>query len=590
LRKRLVIVLVVVAIASAALGLSPWRKFFVPVVGLAINYIRHVGAPAGSIEIENAPPTASGVSIASATRTGDGAAGITKEWPTFNGSLDSRRFSALDQINRSNVDSLKILCTYDTKEYSSIQTGLLVVNGSLIGTTEHDIFSIDAATCGENWRTREAPSHVTVNRGAAYLDGLLFRGTGDGQIIAYDFKTGQHVWTTSIANGRAGESVTAAPIGWNGMVFIGNAGGDEKGVKGRVYALDAKTGKILWEFYLVPKSPTDTMRGPQAESPLDTSTWHNDADTPITGGGNWTTYTLDARNAELYVPAGNSAPDFAASPRRGANLFSGSVVVLDANTGAYKRHFQVTGGDWHDWDVSNAPVLLDSEGGKRVLVITPKDGFLYGFDLGTSALLYRTPVTTIENAQAPFATDKGVHFCPGARGGGEWNGATFDPATNLVFVGEVDWCSTVRLASAANIRKVANGAVWSAMATRNPYNTYGVQDSYRHWGGWIYASDADTGKWRWRARLNYPVQSALTATAGGLLFFGDMGGNFYALDTASGRPLWQQNLGGALAGGVVTYAIGDAQKLAVATGFTAILWPTAVTTAKIVILDVPIPQ
>jgi alcohol dehydrogenase (cytochrome c) len=292
----------------------------------------------------------------------------------------------------------------------------------------------------------------------------------------------------------------------------------------------------------------------------------------------------------LYVPAGNSAPDFATSPRLGANLFSGSVVVLDANTGAYKRHFQVTGGDWHDWDVSNAPVLLDSKAGKRVLIVTPKDGFLYGFDLGSSALLYRTPVTVIENADVPFATGKAVHFCPGARGGGEWNGATYDSATNLVLVGEVDWCSTVTLASAANIRKVPRGAVWSAMATHNPYNTYGVQDSYRHWGGWVYAADADTGKWRWRAHLNYPVQSALTTTAGGLLFFGDMGGNFYALDIASGRPLWHQNLGGALAGGVVTYAIGGVQKLAVATGFTSILWPTAVTTAKIVILEVPAPQ
>jgi alcohol dehydrogenase (cytochrome c) len=203
----------------------------------------------------------------------------------------------------------------------------------------------------------------------------------------------------------------------------------------------------------------------------------------------------------------------------------------------------------------------------------------------SNVLLYKTPVTTLENPEVPFTTDKAVHFCPGARGGAEWNGATFDPASNLVLIGEVDWCSAVTLASDDRISKVKRGGVWSAMATHNPYNTYGVQDSYRKWGGWVYASDADTGQWRWRAHLNYPVQGALTTTAGGLVFFGDMGGNFYALNTANGRPLWHRDLGGAIAGGVVTYSTGGVQKLAVATGFTAILWPTKVTTAKIVILD-----
>ncbi len=584
--KRVFLVAAIVALAFAALALSPLRKSFVPTVGLAINFIRHIGAPAGRIEIENAADSGGEVSSTTGAAIDKTSAGVTGDWPSYNGTLDSRRFSSLSQINHGNIGALKVLCTYDTKEYTSIQTGPLVVNGNLIGTTEHDIFSIDASTCAEHWRTHEAPAHSTVNRGAAYLDGLLFRGTGDGQVIAYDFTTGRHVWITSIADGRLGESVTAAPIAWNGMVFIGNAGGDEKGVKGRIYALDAKSGKILWEFYLVPKAPEDAARGPQGTSPLDTSTWQNQPDTPITGGANWTSYTLDEKNSELYVPVGNSAPDFSTAPRRGTNLFSGSVVVLDARTGAYKRHFQVSPGDWHDWDVSNAPILVDSRAGKRILVITPKDGNVYGFDLLTDALLYKSPATTIENADVPFSTDKGVHFCPGARGGAEWNGATFDPATNLVLIGEVDWCSTVTVASKERISKVKRGGVWSAMATHNPYDTYGVQDSYRTWGGWVYATDADTGKWRWRAHLNYPVQSALTTTAAGMVFFGDMGGNFYALDTANGHALWRQNLGGAMAGGIVSYYTGGVQKLAVTTGFTAILWPTAVTTGKIVILGI----
>lgn len=125
--------------------------------------------------------------------------------------------------------------------------------------------------------------------------------------------------------GKPGESTPAAPIAWNGLVFIGTAGGDNKGVKGRMYALDAKTGKIVWEFYLVPKGPGDPTRGPQGATPLDRSTWPNAAGIPITGGGTWTSYTLDTATGLLYVPGGNPAPDFALGVRDGGNLYTGST-------------------------------------------------------------------------------------------------------------------------------------------------------------------------------------------------------------------------------------------------------------------------
>ena len=152
----------------------------------------------------------------------------------------------------------------------------------------------------------------------------------------------------------------AAPIAWDGLVFIGNAGGDFKGAKGRMYALDAKTGKIVWEFFLVPKTEGDAVRGPQGASPLDTSTWKNVPGAPISGGGTWTSTTLDPATGLLYVPVGNPAPDFDNSVREGDNLFTGSVVVLDAKTGAYKNHFQLVPRDWHDWDVSNPPALIQT--------------------------------------------------------------------------------------------------------------------------------------------------------------------------------------------------------------------------------------
>jgi alcohol dehydrogenase (cytochrome c) len=595
----LIIVGVLVVTGAAATGtLYAYWDQAVPLAGMAINYVRYLSAPAGTLATEMAaskdaePLAASGAPapgpMPAAPPVADQTPGAaTGNWPSYNKTLTSNRFSQLNQINKDNVGKMKVLCTYDTGQYAGFTSGLLEVNDALIAVTEYDIFSIDPTNCHQNWRTHEDYWPATpqgVNRGAAYMDGKLFRGTQDGRVLAYDFKTGKRLWETTIANPKIGETVPAAPIAWNGFVFIGNAGGDNKGVKGRMYALDAKTGKIVWEFYLVPKTAGDPTRGPQGTTPLDMSTWKNESGTPITGGATWTSYTLDPTTGELYVPGGNPAPDFATGPREGSNLYSGSIVVLDAKTGAYKYHFKLVPKDWHDWDVSTAPALIHTRSGKTLLSVAPKDGHLYGFDLATNTMLYRTPATRIENTEAPFAIDKAVHFCPGTVGGAEWNGPAYDPQTNLILIGEVDWCATVTLQNDNDIQAVHPGKPWSAMATINPYHTYGVPDAFGKWAGWVYAADADTGVWKWRLKSNYPILSGMTPTAGGVVFFGDMGGNFYVLDAGNGQRLWGQKIGGAIGGGVITYTANGAQRIAVATGFTSILWPTEVVTGKIVIL------
>jgi alcohol dehydrogenase (cytochrome c) len=579
--------LIVAGVITAGILYVYWDQA-VPLAGMAVNYFRSFSAPPGTTTTELAPASKDAAAVtASPAVAAPLPNAAVEDWPSYNKTLTSERYSPLSQIDTKNVDKLKILCTYDTKQYTSFETGPIVLNGALIGTTEHDIFSLNPANCHENWRTSEdykPGSLLAVNHGAAYMDGLLFRGTEDGRVLAYDFKTGKRVWEATIADPTIGESTPAAPIAWNGLVFIGNAGGDNKGVKGRMYALDAKTGRIVWEFYLVPKTEGDPTRGPQGATPLDISTWKNTSGTPITGGATWTSYTLDPATGLLYVPGGNPAPDFAAGPRDGENLYSDSIVVLDAKTGAYKTHFKLVPKDWHDWDVSTAPALIQTRGGKKLLSVAPKDGHLYGFDLGTDTLLYRTPVTRIENVDEPFAVGKAVHFCPGTVGGAEWNGPAYDPPTNLVLIGEVDWCATVTLQDDEHIQKVKLGKPWSGMATLNPYHTYGIPDSFGKWAGWVYAVDADTGVWKWRLKSNYPIHSGMTPTAGGIVFFGDMGGNLYVLDTASGQRLWGQKIGGAIGGGVITYSVNGVQKVAVATGFTSILWPTEVVTGKIVIL------
>jgi alcohol dehydrogenase (cytochrome c) len=280
--------------------------------------------------------------------------------------LTSERYSQLNEINTTNVGKLKALCTYDVGQFAAFESGLIMVDNALIGTTQFDIFSLNPATCAENWRTHEdyPPALLSANRGAAYMDGMLFRGTQDGRVLAYDFKTGRRMWATTIADPKHGESVPSAPIAWNGLVFVGNAGGDFKGGKGHMFALEQKTGKIVWEFFLAPKVEGDVIRGPLGATPLNMSTWKNAPGVPISGGGTWTSYTLDPKTGQLYVPGGNPAPDFAIGAREGENLYTDSVVVLDAKTGDYKYHFKIVPKDWHAH--SRAGCRLGAPGGWEV--------------------------------------------------------------------------------------------------------------------------------------------------------------------------------------------------------------------------------
>jgi PQQ-dependent dehydrogenase (methanol/ethanol family) len=408
----------------------------------------------------------------------------------------------------------------------------------------------------------------------------VFRGTADGRVLAYEARTGKRLWATMIADAAKGESVPAAPVAWNGLVFVGNAGSDNKGVKGRMYALDANDGRIVWEFYMVPKGEGDFARGPQASgSPAElAASWKTAEGFPITGGATWSSYTLDPVAGLLYVPGGNPAPDFIKEHREGDNLFTSSVVVLDAKTGAYRRHFQMVKRDFHDWDASTAPVLFTSKGGRHLLAEAPKDGHLHVIDLDSGQVLYRQPVTRVVNAEAPI-TVEGTHFCPGSQGGAEWNSPAYDPAHNLIFTGEVDWCTTVHAATKDVIANAPVGLPWSGSP-----DGFGKQDDTKDWAGWLTATDDDSGRRRWQFKAPFPLMGGITPTAGGVLFFGDMGGAFYAFDAKIGRKLWSTDLGGAVAGGVITYDTGAGQKVAVAAGMTSPIWPTPKVTGKVVVL------
>lgn len=508
------------------------------------------------------------------------AASPASDWPSYNRTLASDRYSPLAAINAGNVAGMKVACTFDTGENTAFESGLVQVDGALFLTTQYSTYSINPDTCALNWKATEAfpGAFLDAQRGVAVADGRVFRGARNGHVYAYDQKTGAKLWEATLADAAKGESTPASPIAWNGLVFIGTAGGDNRGVKGRMYALDQASGKIAWEFYMVPKSPGDPERGPQARGAAPAGTWQNAKGVEITGGGTWTSYTLDPAKGELYVPGGNPAPDFAKDLRKGDNLYTGSVVVLDARTGDYKRHYQLVPEDFHDYDVSSAPLLVGVHG-KRLMAVTPKNGFLYAYDLDSGKQLYKRPMTTQFNTTAPLSSKgDGTRFCPGAQGGSEWNGPAFD-ARNTAFVsGQTDWCGTVKMDEGADTMSVAMAQAW----TGGEKQGFGTMD--KTWGGWVSSSDALTGKERWKFKTPAPVVGGVTATAGGLVLFGDVEANLYALDSANGKTLGTWKLDGAVGGGVITYDTGAGQKVAVAAGLTAPIWPTQKISAKVVVL------
>ena len=325
------------------------------------------------------------------------------DWVAYNGSLNGDRFSPLTEISTANVGELRQACTFDAPAAISFQSGIVAVHGTLYFTVFDTTYAIDGATCQEKWKqTRPEPAtYLNVNRGVGYCDGKLFRGTGDGHALALDAATGKLLWDVAIADPKKGESVPLAPIAWDGLVFIGNAGGDNFGVTGRVYALDAASGKVVWQFHTVPES------GPARE------TWPAaSADNPPTGGATWTSYALDEPSATLYVSTGNVAPDFMEAMHPGENLYANSVLALEARTGKLIAYVQPVKGDFHDWDVAAAPALITTKSGRRYVAAGAKDGHIYAIDRSAvkstagsepdaQALVIRskTLTTTRENAE-----------------------------------------------------------------------------------------------------------------------------------------------------------------------------------------------
>ncbi|MBF5042894.1 MULTISPECIES: PQQ-binding-like beta-propeller repeat protein [Myxococcaceae] len=493
-------------------------------------------------------------------------------------------------MTRQNVAQLQQVCAFDAPEEVSFQSGLVAVGGTLYFTAFDTTYAIDGATCEQKWKQRreEPPTFLKVNRGVAYSDGRLFRGTGDAHVLALDAESGKVLWDVAIGDAKKGESAPAAPIAWQGLVFMGNAGGDNFGVRGRIYALDAASGKTVWQFETV------STTGPTA------GTWEKATpQNPPNGGNTWTSYALDEASGILYVSTGNPGPDFAEQLHPGKNLYTNALLALDAKTGRLLAYVQPTHGDFHDWDLSAAPALITTREGRPLVAAGSKDGHLYGIDrsvvgsrrgtgpdAGALSVRYEALTTTRENVNAPLSTTHMTRFCPGSQGGIEWNGPTYLRERGLLYVNSIHWCTSVQLQPLSQLQQGGTpGQAWTGMA--DPKMPFGVQDPTSQWNGFITAVDAQTGQVRWQTKTPKPMVAGITATAGGLVFTGDLDGNVLALDADSGKELWRGATGKAIGGGVISYEAGRKQYVAAAAGLNSAIWPVQGGPARVVVYALP---
>jgi len=334
------------------------------------------------------------------------------DWPSYGRDYGSTGYSPLLEIQRDNVTKLHQICSYSLPEQATFESSLVVVGGTMYFTTAQYTYALDASNCNLRWRVRrETQTPGRTVRGVAVAGNRLYRGFSDGYLLAYDIGSGDQVWARRLADtdGRPA-NIAASPVAWNGMVFIGTSGA-ERACGCIVAGLDGATGRVMWTFALAP-----TGNAPGAD------TWPKGV--RIGGGSVWTSLSVDTNSGSLYVSAGNPGPDFFGDYRPGANLFTGSVVVLDARSGALRTWYQLVPHDIHDWDQAATPTLVNTRSGRHRAMAAGKDGYLHAIDTDTKAIAWKTPVTSIVNADVPLLPD-GTYFCPGTAGGVLWNGSGF---------------------------------------------------------------------------------------------------------------------------------------------------------------------
>jgi alcohol dehydrogenase (cytochrome c) len=528
--------------------------------GAAVALLALGSVVTGGARAQSDAPAGDGVTAA------DILAGLKdpSRWPTFSGDYTGQRHSPLTQITPRNVSRLVPRWTFQTGSFArgrGFETTPLAVDGVLYVTGSNNYaWALDARTGRPFWEyRRNLPNDLTygasapVNRGFAILGDRLYMVTLDAHFLALDRRTGGVLWDVTLANYREGYAATIAPLVVEDQVIVG-IGGGEYATRGFLDAYDAVTGARRWRLYTVP-----ALGEPGSE------TWPNAQAAARGGGGTWMTGSYDPQLGLLYWGTGNPNPDIYSANREGDNLFTASLLAVEAKTGKVRWHYQFTPHDTHDWDSNHVPVLAEvTIGGRvrRVVMVANRNGFFYVLDRGTGELLIGKPYTATTWARELDASGRpivlnadGSKGClPDQWGGTNFNPPAFNPNLELFFVNARETC--------------ARYLPQEPQYTPGEITPGGVTWIDReHQYGALRALDARTGELRWEFRYPQPNLAGVMSTASGLVFSGDQEGNFNAFDAATGKPLWHYQTGTSVWGAApMTYMLDGRQQVLIASG------------------------
>lgn len=510
--------------------------------------------------------------------------GATREnWPHYGGQYSAWRYSALAQVNSGNVKSLTPVWAFQTGDIEGgLQATPIVVDGILyLSTSRNHIYAIDAASGRQIWKyTYELPKGFTIfygifNRGVAVGHGKVFIGTLDNNVVAVDQRTGREVWRVNVEDAnQCGCSITGAPLIVKGNVVVGTTGGDSAH-RGYIVAFNANTGRQAWRFYTIP--------GPGEKGH---ETWEGDS-WKYGGGSSWMTGSYDPQLDLIYWSVGNPAADFYGGSRKGANLYTDSVVALDADSGSLRWYFQQIPHDVWDFDTAYENILFDANvrgQARKLLLNINKGGVAFVNDRVTGEFIAGYPIVKHMNwikgvdakgnlvGRNEPPVGKPTLICPAIGGGRQWNQAAYVPTTGTVFTTALEWCQdvTVQVESPVEGKTFFGGS----FVMRHPPG----EQAYSH----LDAIDPLTGAVQWSYPSKYPLLASVLATAGGLVFTGDPEGYFFALDQRSGQKLWQFQTGAGHRGSSITYSVKGRQYVATPSGWGSAvagllpqLWPEA---------------
>jgi alcohol dehydrogenase (cytochrome c) len=496
------------------------------------------------------------------------------KWVSYHGDYTGQRHSPLTAITPQNVPRLQPEWTFQTGTLTrgrGFESTPLLVDGVLYVTGSNNFaWALDARTGRPFWQyRRELPNDLTygaqapVNRGFGILGDRLFMTTLDAHLLAFNRTTGRIVWDVTLEDYKIGYSATVAPLVIDGKVIVGISGG-EYPTRCFLDAYDPDTGKRIWRFYTVP-----TPGEPGSES------WPSGTDALARGGGGtWTTGTYDPASNTLYWGTGNPNPDYYGAGRIGDNLYTNSLVAVDAATGRLKWHYQFTPHDTHDWDANQIPVLADLtvDGARRAVVMfANRNGFYYVLDRRDGTLLFGKPFTNTAWAREigrdgrPIVLNDGKGTCvPDQWGGTNFNPPSFDPALGLFFLVARETCATYTPQEPKIVPGQSSfGGVVRVDREKN--------------GGALRALDAATGEQRWEFPYASPSMAGVLSTASGVVFAGDNEGNFMAFDAKTGRNLWRYATGTPIWGAApMTYMLDGRQHVVIASGATLLSFVLAV--------------